>query len=85
MIPRQDPDIVHPQFPGNMRQHFMTIFQLHFECGEVFYGTPAIETLLEDMDTTMARCAPMTPERMAERPFWRRAIGTVLRLFAMWM
>ena len=51
----------------------------------MFYGTPTIETLLEDMDTTMARCAPMTPERMAERPFWRRAMGTVLRLFAMWM
>ncbi len=22
---------------------------------------------------------------IAERPFWRRAMGTVLRLFAMWM
>ena len=48
-------------------------------------GTVRIESLLEDMDTTMAHCAPMTPERMAERPFWRRAMGTVLRLFAMWM
>ena len=48
------------------------------------YGI-SVETLLEDMDTTMAHCAPMTPERMAERPFWRRAMGTVLRLFAMWM
>ena len=71
-------------FVGSVNMDYRS-FQLHFECGEVFYGTPAIETLLEDMDTTMARCAPMTPERMAERPFWRRAIGTVLRLFAMWM
>ena len=71
-------------FVGSVNMDYRS-FQLHFECGEVFYGTPAIETLLEDMDTTMARCAPMTPERMAERPFWRRAMGTVLRLFAMWM
>ena len=71
-------------FVGSVNMDYRS-FQLHFECGEVFYGTPAIETLLEDMDTTMAHCAPMTPERMAERPFWRRAIGTILRLFAMWM
>ena len=71
-------------FVGSVNMDYRS-FQLHFECGEVFYGTPAIETLLEDMDTTMARCAPMTPERMAERPFWRRALGTILRLFAMWM
>ena len=71
-------------FVGSVNMDYRS-FQLHFECGEVFYGTPAIETLLEDMDTTMAHCAPMTPERMAERPFWRRAMGTVLRLFAMWM
>ena len=54
-------------FVGSVNMDYRS-FQLHFECGEVFYGTPAIETLLEDMDTTMARCAPMTPERMAERP-----------------
>ena len=26
-----------------------------------------------------------SPERMAQRPVWRRVMGTVLRLFAMWM
>ena len=71
-------------FVGSVNMDYRS-FQLHFECGEVFYGTPAIEPLLEDMAPTLAHCAPMTPERMAERPFWRRAIGTILRLFAMWM
>ena len=60
-------------------------FQLHFECGEVLYGVPAIESLLEDMDRIVDSSELMTPQRMAERPVWRRLLGTVLRLFAMWM
>ena len=49
------------------------------------YGVPAIESLLEDMDKIADSSELMTPQRMAERPLWRRALGTVLRLFAMWM
>ena len=71
-------------FAGSVNMDYRS-FQLHFECGEVFYGVPAIEALLEDMDNTMSRSALMTPERMAQRPVWRRVMGTVLRLFAMWM
>ena len=71
-------------FVGSVNMDYRS-FQLHFECGEVLYGVPAIESLLEDMDNTMARCEPMTPERLAKRPLWRRAVGTILRLFAMWM
>ena len=71
-------------FVGSVNMDYRS-FQLHFECGEVFYGAPAIEALLEDMDATMSRSEPVTPERLAQRPLWRRAVGTLLRLFAMWM
>ena len=80
-------DVPEPKSDKKLRK----TFDFHFVSkGETLYAISkrygiSVETLLEDMDTTMARCAPMTPERMAERPFWRRAMGTVLRLFAMWM
>ena len=71
-------------FVGSVNMDYRS-FQLHFECGEVLYGVPAIESLLEDMDKIADSSELMTPQRMAERPLWRRALGTVLRLFAMWM
>ena len=60
-------------------------FQRHVECGELLYRMPAIESLLEDMDDIMARSEPVTPARMAARPWYLRIVGVVLRLFAMWM
>lgn len=71
-------------FVGSVNMDYRS-FQLHFECGEVLYGVPAIEPLLEDMDRIVDSSELMTPQRMAERPVWRRLLGTVLRLFAMWM
>ena len=71
-------------FVGSVNMDYRS-FQLHFECGEVLYGVPAIESLLEDMDRIADSSELMTAQRMAERPLWRRALGTVLRLFAMWM
>ena len=71
-------------FVGSVNMDYRS-FQLHFECGEVLYGVPAIESLLEDMDRIVDSSELMTPQRMAERPVWRRLLGTVLRLFAMWM
>ena len=71
-------------FIGSVNMDFRS-FQLHFECGELLYHMPAIETLLEDMDNIMAHSEPVTPERMASRPWYLRFVGVVLRLFAMWM
>ena len=71
-------------FVGSVNMDYRS-FQLHFECGEVLYGVPAIESLLEDMDRIVDSSELMTPQRMAERPVWRRLLGTLLRLFAMWM
>ena len=71
-------------FVGSVNMDYRS-FQLHFECGEVLYGVPAIESLLEDMDRIVDSSELMTPQRMAERPVGRRLLGTVLRLFAMWM
>ena len=33
LITRQNPDIVHSEFPGNVRGHDMTVGKLHFEGG----------------------------------------------------
>lgn len=71
-------------FVGSVNMDYRS-FQLHFECGEVLYGVPAIESLLEDIDNTVSRCEPMTPERLAKRPLWKKVVGNFLRLFAMWM
>ncbi len=71
-------------FVGSVNMDFRS-FQLHFECGELLYRVPAIESLLEDMDDIMAHSEPVTPARMAARPWYLRVVGVVLRLFAMWM
>ena len=71
-------------FVGSVNMDFRS-FQLHFECGEILYRMPAIESLLEDMDDIMAHSEPVTPARMAARPWYLRIVGVVLRLFAMWM
>ncbi len=71
-------------FVGSVNMDYRS-FQLHFECGEVLYGVPAIEAILQDMDTITDKSAPMTPQRIAERSLLRRALGKALRLFAMWM
>ena len=46
---------------------------------------PSIESLLEDMDNIIQNSQPVTPARMAARPWYLRVVGVVLRLFAMWM
>ena len=71
-------------FVGSVNMDFRS-FQLHFECGELLYRMPAIESLLEDMDNIIQNSQPVTPARMAARPWYLRVVGVVLRLFAMWM
>ena len=71
-------------FVGSVNMDFRS-FQLHFECGELLYRMPAIESLLEDMDNIIQNSQPVTPARMAARPWYLRVAGVVLRLFAMWM
>ncbi len=71
-------------FVGSVNMDFRS-FQLHFECGSIFYGAPCAEDLLEDMDQIMEKSRNLTYDEWKHRPWVRRLLGPVLRLFAMWM
>lgn len=60
-------------------------FQLHFECGMLLYGMPAIEKLLEDLDDTAEKSHLVTIEEWQRRKWYRRLIEPFLRIFAIWM
>ena len=72
-------------FVGSVNMDYRS-FQLHFECGAVFYDMPeTAAALLDDMESIMARSRYLTYEEWRRRPWLHRLIGTVLRPFAMWM
>ena len=60
-------------------------FQLHYECAALMYHMPAVEELLEDMDHVMGVSHLYTLEEWSRRPWYRRTIGSVLRLAAIWL
>ena len=47
-------------------------FYLHFECGTLLYGAPALETLLEDMDGIMEKSWQVTRSDWEHRPLLHR-------------
>jgi cardiolipin synthase len=69
---------------GSTNMDYRT-FQLHYECGALFYGMPVIEELLEDMDYIMEQSALYTMEEWKKRSFFRRTLASVLRLFDIWL
>ncbi|MBQ0038653.1 MAG: cardiolipin synthase [Clostridiales bacterium] len=71
-------------FIGSVNMDYRS-FQLHFECGTMLYGMPAIEDLRRDMDDIVAHSHEMTHGEWAHRAWYRRLIGPVLKLFAMWI
>ena len=71
-------------FVGSVNMDYRS-FQLHFECGTLLYGTEASQPLAEDMARIMARGQRVTMARWKGRPWYQKALGTLLRLFAMWM
>jgi len=71
-------------FVGSVNMDYRS-FQLHFECGVLLYGTPVSHSLSADMARIMAHGQRVTMERWKSRPRYRKALGTLLRLFAMWM
>ena len=60
-------------------------FQLHYECGVMLYGAPALRDLKRDMEEIMARSTPVDPERWKQRPWTERVKEKVLRIFSIWM
>ena len=60
-------------------------FQLHCECGVALYGAPCIRDLIADMEEIMARSMQVEAGAWAKRPWLRRALEKVLRVFSIWM
>ena len=60
-------------------------FQLHYECGALFYHMPVVEELLEDLDGVVADSVPYTMEDWNRRGVFRRMFASVFRLGAIWL
>ena len=69
---------------GSTNMDYRT-FQLHYECGVLLYHMPAVEELLEDMDTIMAQSQLYTLEEWNQRPWYRRVFASILKLGAIWL
>ncbi|NLU24022.1 MAG: cardiolipin synthase [Clostridiales bacterium] len=71
-------------FVGSVNMDFRS-FQLHFECGTMLYHMPAVKDLQSDMEQIMERSHALTYEEWKNRIWYRKVMGVVLKLFAMWM
>ncbi len=60
-------------------------FQLHYECGVAFYGSPVIADVVRDMEGIMERSAAVDLERWQKRSGFRKVLEKVLRMFSIWM
>ena len=60
-------------------------FQLHYECGVMLYGVPAIGDLLRDMEDIMARSTKIELAQWKRRRWPGRVLEKVLRVFSIWM
>ena len=69
---------------GSTNMDYRT-FQLHYECGVLLYNMPAVEELLEDMDTIMSQSTLYTLEDWKKRSIVRRVSASILRLGAIWL
>ena len=60
-------------------------FQLHCECGAVFYGAPVIADVLRDMEDIQSRSSLVDPKAWAGRSRFKKMLEKVLRVFSIWM
>jgi len=60
-------------------------FQLHYECGTLLYDMPAIGAVLDDLEQIMERSSQVDPETWGKRPWLRRGLEKILRIFSIWM
>ena len=60
-------------------------FQLHYECGVVFYGAPVIAGVVRDMEDIMGRSAALSLEAWQKRSWFRKILEKILRIFSIWM
>ncbi|MDD4574124.1 MAG: phospholipase D-like domain-containing protein, partial [Sphaerochaeta sp.] len=57
-------------------------FYLHFENAVLFYGSSVVESVSTDIEKILDLSLRVTPELLAARPWYRKPMGTVLRLAA---
>ncbi len=57
-------------------------FYLHFECAVCLYGSTAIKSIVDDVQSTLNRCREITFGDTRRFPLWQRAMAAVLRPFA---
>ena len=69
---------------GSTNMDYRT-FQLQYETAVLLYQSPAVEELLEDMDAIMAESQPYTLAEWDRRPWPKRAVAAVLKLFSIWL
>jgi cardiolipin synthase len=60
-------------------------FQLHYECAVMLYGSKAIRDILRDMEGVMKRSRQVDLATWKKRPWRRRALERVLKIFSIWM
>ena len=68
----------------NLTMDYRT-FELHYECGVLLYGMPAVEELYADMEQTLTQSGAYTLEEWDRRPWYRRIFASVMKLFAIWL
>ena len=60
-------------------------FQLHYECGVMFYGMDAIASIKMDMERVILRSEMVDLKKWKKRSWIKRMIEKILRIFSIWM
>ncbi|SMC46328.1 cardiolipin synthase [Papillibacter cinnamivorans] len=60
-------------------------FRMHYECGAWMCGTPAVPAITEDIRKTLEQSREISLEEWKKRPWYRKIMQQVLRVFAIFM
>ena len=66
---------------GTINLDYRSLFH-HFECAALLYENSRIADIEEDFQNTLKKCIKARPSDYKEQPFYMRAMGTILRIFA---
>ena len=71
-------------FVGSVNMDYRS-FQLHFECGCVFYGCDVVDQVRQDMENIMEKSRLVDYDAWKKRPWLHRTVGYLMKPFAAWM
>ncbi|MEG2204550.1 MAG: phospholipase D-like domain-containing protein, partial [Oscillospiraceae bacterium] len=66
---------------GTANFDFRSLY-LHFECGVLFYHSPVVTQVRDDIVQTLSVCQEISPEAAGSLKLWERALAAVLRVIA---